>query len=69
MPHAIFRAGRAIAATALFGAFLSTIPLLDARAEQPAATMLAVKDHGKHMKDHSEARIAELQLASGEHRR
>lgn len=61
MAQFTMRAGRALAAATLFGAFLSTVPLHESRAqqaEQPTQVMPA--HHGKHMTDRAEVRIKEL---------
>lgn len=62
MAQFTMRAGRALAAATLFGAFLSTVPLDASRAQQADQPMQAMPaaPHGKHMADHSEARIKEL---------
>jgi hypothetical protein len=54
------RAGRAIAAATLFGAFLSTVPLHESHAQQANPPTQAMAGHHKHAADRSEARIKEL---------
>ena len=58
MPKFTIRAGTAIAAATLLGAFLSTVPLQAGHAQQAAAP--AMTDRAKHAADRSEARISEL---------
>lgn len=60
MPQFAIRAGRAVAAATLLGAFLSTVALHDARAQQAAQPTQTMTAHAKHAADRSEARIKEL---------
>jgi hypothetical protein len=64
MSQFIIRAGRSVAAAALFGAVLAAAPLAASHAQQvdPSAQTRPTHAviHAKHMADHSEARITEL---------
>jgi hypothetical protein len=60
MSHFTIRAGRAIAAATLFGAFLSTVPLHEGHAQQANPPTQVMPGHAKHVADRSEARIKEL---------
>jgi hypothetical protein len=63
MSQFTIRAGRSIAAATLFGAFLSTVPLHETRAQstdQPVQSTAVHAKHAKHMVEPSETRIQEL---------
>jgi hypothetical protein len=61
MSQFTIRAGRAIAGATLVGAFLSTVPLHESRAQQAnPPTQVMMPGHAKHSADRSEARIKEL---------
>jgi hypothetical protein len=60
MSQFTIRAGRAIAAATLLGAFLSTVPLHESHAQQANPPTRVMAGHGKHAADRSEARIKEL---------
>jgi periplasmic protein CpxP/Spy len=60
MSQFTIRGGSAIAAATLLGAFLSTVPLHEGRAQQAAAPPHTMPAHAKPSADRSEARIKEL---------
>jgi hypothetical protein len=61
MSQFTIRAGRAIAAATLFGAFLSIVPLHESRGQQATPpTQVMPGHHARHAADRSEARIKDL---------
>ncbi len=60
MAQLIMRSGRIVAAASLFGAFLSTVPLHESRAQQADQPSQTMTMPAKHKADRIETRIKEL---------